>query len=280
MSLEKHWKRLLFKWTARKGLTATLLFLALALFTEYLVVHLFISFGLTDTFLFTDSLFTLPISPLFHLLPLGVTVVLVSSWMYLTKHIAVVPQKKSPTKPKRQRLRTRKVRFKSIRRFFKRISKKFGWISRPIESFYQLHFAKATVKSTATIIGIFLVSILTLHTVGSPSFIYEIVTGFYKTNPSFHGFVLKTFEITQGIGQTLAPLGWLGSAINNALLAMAPSFRSALEGFGASTTGPMVTLDLVWKYAICQNIAAWASALTALTYGQYTSHPYRRYKRR
>jgi len=276
MSSEKHWKRLLFKWTARKGLTATLLFLALALFIEYLVVYLFISSGLTDTFLFTG----LPISPLFHLLPLGVTVVLVSSWMYLTKHIAVVPQKKSPTKPKRQRLRPRKIRFRSIKRLFKRINRKFGWISRPIESFYQLHFAKATVKSTTTIIGIFLVSILTLHTVGSPSFIYEIVTGFYKTNPSFHGFVLKTLEITQGIGQTLTPLGWLGSTINNALLAIAPSFRNALEGFGTSITGPMVTLDLVWKYAICQNIAAWASALTAFAYGQYASHPYRRYKRR
>ncbi len=276
MSSEKHWKRLLFKWTARKGLTATLLFLALTLFIEYLVVYLFTSFGLTDTFLFTG----LPISPLFHLLPLGVTVVLVSSWMYLTKHIAAVPQKKSPTKPKRQRPRTRKIRFKSIKRFFKKINRKFEWINRAIESFYQLHFAKATVKSTTTIIGVFLVSILTLHTVGSPNFIYEVVTGFYKTNPSFHGFVLKTFETTQGIGQTLTPLGWIGSTINNALLAMAPSFRNALEGFGTSITGPMVTLDLVWKYAICQNIAAWASALTALAYGQYTSHPYRRYKRR
>jgi len=280
MSSEKHWKRLPFKWTARKGLTATLLFLALALLIEYLVVYLFISFGLTDTFLFTDYLFTLPISPLFHLLPLGVTIVLVSSWMYLTKHIAVVPQKKLPTKPKRQRLRPRKVRFRSIKRFFKKINRKFERINRALESFYQLHFAKATVKSTATIIGVFLVSILTLYTVGSPSFIYEAITGFYKTNPSFHGFVLKTFEITQGIGQTLVPLGWLGSAINNALLAMAPGFRSALEGFGTTITGPIVTLDLVWKYAICQNIAAWASALTALTYGQYTSHPYRRYKRR
>ena len=276
MSSEKQWKRLLFKWTARKGLTATLLFLALTLFIEYLVVYLFTSFGLTDTFLFTG----LPISPLFHLLPLGVTVVLVSSWMYLTKHIAVVPQKKSPTKPKRQRPRTRKIRFRSIKRFFKKINRKFEWINRAIESFYQLHFAKATVKSTTTIIGVFLVSILTLHTVGSPNFIYEVVTRFYKTNPSFHGFVLETFEVTQGIGQTLAPLGWIGSTINNALLAMAPGFRSALEGFGTSITGPMVTLDLVWKYAICQNIAAWASALTALAYGQYTSHPYRRYKRR
>jgi len=279
MSSEKHWKRLLFKWTARKGLTATLLFLALAILIEYLVVYLFISFGLTDTFLFTGFFFTIPISPLFHLLPLGVIVVLVSSWMYLTKYIVIVPQKKLPTKPKRQRPRTRKVRFKSIRRLFKKMSRKFGWTNRAIESFYQLHFAKATVKSTAAIIGVFLVSILTLHTVGSPSFIYEVVTGLYKTNPSFHGFVLKTFEITQGIGQTLTPLGWLGSTINNALLVIAPSFRNALEGFGTSITGPMVTLDLVWKYAICQNIAAWASALTALTYGQYTSHPYRRYKR-
>jgi len=280
MSSQKHWKRLLFKWTARKGLTATLLFLALTLFIEYFVVYLFTSFGLTDTFLITDILFTIPISPLFHLLPLGVTVVLVSSWMYLTKHIAVAPQKKSPTKPKRQHLRPQKVRFKSIKHFFKRINRKFEWISRALESFYQLHFAKATVKSTATIIGIFLVSTLTLYTIGFPNFIYKIVTGLYNTNPSFHEFVLKTFEITQGIGQTLTPIGWIGSTINNALLALAPSFRNTLEGFGTSITGPLVSLDLAWKYAICQNIAAWASALTALTYVQYASHPYRRHKRR
>jgi hypothetical protein len=276
MSSEKHRKRLLFKWTAWKGLTATLLFLALTLFIQYLVVYLFTSFGLTDTFQFTG----LPISPLFHLLPLGITIVLLSSWMYLTKHIAVVPRKKAPTKPQRQHLRPQKVRFKSIKRFFKKISRKFEWISRALESFYQLHFAKATVKSTATIIGVFLVSALTLYIIGSPNFIHEAVTGFYNANPSFHEFVLKTFETTQGIGQTLTPIGWLGSTINNALLTVAPSFRNALEGFGTSMTGPLVTLDLVWKYVLCQNIAAWASALTALTYGQYATHPYRRHKRR
>jgi len=276
MSPEKQRKHLLFKWTTQKGLTATLLFLALTLLIEYLIIYLFTSSGLTDTFLFTG----LPISPLLHLLPLGVIAVLISSWIYLTKHIAVVPQKRPPTKPKRQHPRTRKARFKSIKHFFKKISKKLERINRTIESFYQLHFARATVKSTATIIGVFLASILTIYTVASPNLIYEAVTGFYKTNPAFHGFVITTFETTQGIGQTLTPLGWLGSTINNALLAMAPSFRSALEGFGTSITGPTITLDLVWKYAICQNIAAWASALTALTYGQYTSHPHRRYKRR
>ena len=276
MSPEKQQKRPLFKWTTQKGLTATLLFLALTLLIEYLIVYLFTSSGLTDTFLFTG----VPISPLLHLLPLGVIAVLLSSWIYLTKHITIVPQRKPPTKPKRQHPRTRKARFKSIKRILKKINRKLEQISRTIESFYQLHFARTTVKSTTTIIGVFLASILTLYTVASPNSIYEAITGFYKTNPTFHGFVITTFETTQGIGQTLTPLGWLGSTINKALLAMAPSFRKALESFGTSTTGPLVTLDLVWKYAICQNIAAWASALTALTYGQYTSHPYRRHKRR
>ena len=280
MTSEKQRKHTLFKWTTRKGLTATLLFLALTLLIEYLIVYLFTSSGLTDTFLFTGLPFTIPISPLLHLLPLGVITVLLSSWIYLTKHITIVPQKKSPTKPKRQHPTTRKVRFKSIKRFFRKINRKLEGISRTLESFYQLHFAKATIRSATTIIGVFLASILTAYTIGSPNFIYEAVTGFYKTNPTFHEFVITTFEITQGIGQTLTPLEWLGSTINNALLAMAPSFRTALESFGTSTTGPLVTLDLVWKYAICQNIAAWASALTALTYAQYTSHPYRRYKRR
>ena len=125
-----------------------------------------------------------------------------------------------------------------------------------------------------------MVVVLALLVLGYPSFIYEIVVGFHVANPSFHGFVLKTFEIAQGVGQTLAPLGWLGSAANSALLALAPSFRIGLEGFGTSITGPLVELDLVWKYAICQNVAAWACALTALMYRQYVSHPRRRFKRR
>lgn len=236
-------------------------------------------------FLFTDLIFALPISPLFHLLPIGVIVVLVSSWIYLTNCMTALshkptPREKMQTKPRRSRLRTRKAYSGSIGRLFRRVNRRFKSIDRVLESFYQRYFSRPSVKSTVTIAGLFVGVLLVLLVLGYPSFIHEIVVGFYKANPSFHGFVLKTFEMTQGIGQALAPLGWLGSEANSMLLAVAPSFRTGLEGFGTSITGSLVELDLVWKYAICQNVAAWGCALTALAYRQYTSRPRRRFKRR
>lgn len=284
MSSEKHREHPLFGWITRKWLIATLLFLAIALFMEYLVVRLFISFGLSDAYLFTDLPFMWSVSPLFHLLPLGVILVLALSWGYLANYMPVMldkttPQKKLLTRSKRQRLRARKMRFRSTRRLFRRIDTEFGRLSRPVRSFFRLHLAKATIKSAITIFGVFLISVLALFALGYPSFVHEVIAGFYRANPSFHGFVLGTFETTQGIGETVAPLGWLGSVVNSALLAIAPGFRAGLEGFGVSITGPLVELDFVWKYAICQNIAALASALIALVYRR-KSYPYRRFKKR
>jgi len=287
MSTEKRWKRLIFKWTAPKGFTALVLFSALVLLIEYVLVSSFISFGLTDktplttTFQFplTQSLFTITISPLFHLIPFGVIVALVSSWTYLTKIIAVAPRRieyiKKPSRIQKKRL-------------FKMVSGKFRKISRALKSFHRLlraavlrvpgvsyvfkrsFFAGAAVKTTVSIITVFLASFLALYILGHPRLTYDAVVGLHRSNPFFHGFVLKTTEVARGIAQVLSPIGWLASAINNALLAAAPGFRSALENFGASTTGPITKLDLVGRYVLCQNLAAWISAVTALAYGWYT----------
>jgi hypothetical protein len=287
VSTEKRWKRLIFRWTAPKGFTAIVLFSALALLIEYVLVSSFMSFGLKDktplttTFQFplTQSLFTITISPLFHLTPFGVIVVLVSSWTYLTKYMAVAPRR---VKPVKKPLKIQK------KRLSKRVGGKFRKISRAFKSFYRrlssavlrvrgvsyvlkrLFFARAAVKSTVSIITVFLASFLALYIIGYPTLTYDAVVRLYQLNPSFLGFVLKTTEVAQGIAQALSPIGWLASAINNALLAAAPGFRSALENFGASTTGPVTKLDLLGRYALCQNLAAWGSAVTALAYGQYT----------
>jgi len=293
MSTKKTWKRLVFRWTAPKGFTAIVLFSALALLIEYVLVSYFMSFGLTDktalatTFQFplTQSLFTITISPLFHLTPFGVIVVLVSSWTYLTKYMAVAPRIIKPVKkpPKIEK-----------KRLSKKISGKFRRVSHALKSFYRrlsgailrvrgvsyvlrrLFFAKAAIKSTLNVIAVFLVSFLALYIVGYPRSTYDAVVKLYQLNPSFLGFVLKTTQVAEGIAQVLSPIGWLASAIGNALLAAAPGFRSALEDFGASTTGSIAKLDLVGRYILYQNLAAWVSALTALAYGQYTSRLYRR----
>ena len=296
MSSEKPLKRLIFRWTALKGLTAIVLFFILALFIEYIMVYLFLSSGLTDKFLIsqvfqvpgTSFSFTITISPIFHLMPLGVIVVLVSSWTYLTKYIAVVPRRLlAPRKAQEARrkhyARAKKVRFKSIRQLSKKIGRRLRGVSRRISAavrrirgvsyvLQRLSFAKATIKSAATILAIFLTSVFALSMLSYPSLIHDRVIGLYGANPWFHEFVLKTIETARAVG-------WVLSSVDNALHAVAPSFRNALEGFGTVMSEPLARLDIEWKYAVCQNVAAWISAIVALVYGRYASRLYRRYKR-
>ena len=143
----------------------------------------------------------------------------------------------------------------------------------------RLHFAKATVKSAVNILAIFLAAIIILYLLGRPSFIQELVVSFYAGNPSFLDFILKIMGGAQGIAQALSPLGWIASALNKALLAAAPGFRNALLALGAPIVNSMVNLDLAGKYLVCQNVAAWASAMAALAYGRYVSSLYRVPKR-
>lgn len=297
VSSEKSWKRLVFRWTAPKGAAAMALFLALAVFIEYLVIRLFQSYGLADTqtFQLISTFFTLTISPLLHLLPLGVIIVLVSSWTYLTRYTAKVPSRRTPplkkpsAKLRKPLEKVTKKRFKSIRNLSRRIARRLRRVNQALRSFYnrvktsilrirgvslvmqRLFFARAAIKSTATVVLIFLASLLTLHLMGYPSLIHDLVVELYRGHPSFHGFVLRTIE-------ALSPIGWLTSAINNALVWAAPGFRSVLEGFVISITEPLAQLDLMWKYVISQNIAAWVSATAALLYGQYTSRLYRHHR--
>lgn len=303
LSSEKPLKRLIFRWTALKGLTAIILFVVLALIIEYIIIYLFMSSGLTDDFLISQAFqipgtafsFTITISPIFHLMPLGVIIVMVSSWTYLTKYIAVVPQKVSTPRKTQEARRQRyarpgKARFKSIRQALKKLNRRIRGVTRRVSTavrrirgvsyvLQRLSFAEATIKSAATIVAIFLVSVFALSILTYPSLIHDRITGLYGANPSFHGFVLETLEAARAIGQTLSPIGWILSGLDNALHSAAPSFRNALEGFGASISEPLARLDIEWKYAVCQNVAAWISAIAALVYGQYASHVYRRYRR-
>lgn len=288
MTMEKRRRRLIFKWTAPKGFTAIALFSALALVVEYALVSFFTSFGLTDmntlttTFRFplTQSIFTINISPLFHLTPLGVIVVLVSSWAYLTKYTAMAPRAVKPIK-KPQKIQRKK--------FSKKLGARFKKVSYALKSFHRrlnaavlrvrgisyvvrrLSFARVAVKSALGIMAIFLAFFLALYVLVYPRLPYDAVIGLYQFSPSFLGFVLKTIEVAQGIARVFSPIGWLGSAINEALFTAAPGFKRALDDFGASTTDQLAELDLMGRYILCQNLAALTSAVIAFVYGQYIS---------
>ena len=284
-------------------MTAILLFLVLALVIEYIIVSVFLSAGLVDDFLLsqvfnvpaTSFSFTITLSPIFHLIPLGTIAVLVSSWTHLTKHIAIVPQRVSPSRkppePRRGReVRAKSVRLKSIRQWSKKLRGRLRGISRRVRAaasrvrgisyvLERLSFAKATIKSATTILTVFLVSVSLLSLLLYPNLIHDGITGFYEANPWFHGFILETLEATRAFGQTLAPVGWLLSSVDGALHAVALGFWGTLEWVGVRITEAFFELDIVWKYAICQNVAAWISAVVTLLYGMYSSHLHRLYKR-
>jgi len=289
---ETQGRRLIFRWTAPKGFAGLLLFLVLALFFEFLLVYSFQSFGLIDknagagTFLFpaTNWSFTVSVSPMFHLLPITVVVVLVSSWAYLTKNTVFISfrvQTARRTLPPSRR-ETEKHRLRGLRRLSKRISRRLQRMGRSVKAGFQripgvsyiskqLYIARAAVRSALTVIVVFLSMSLLLYIVIYPDLIHQGVVELYRWNPFFLGFVRGTVDLARGVGQAFPPVGGLGAAINDALLGAAPGFRSSFSSVGASLTGSTVGLDVAGKYVLSQNVAAWMSALVALVYGWYAS---------
>jgi hypothetical protein len=102
----------------------------------------------------------------------------------------------------------------------------------------------------------------------------------YQGSPALVNFAAGTRAWFNGVGTLLPPLGGLGAAINNALIAAAPGFRQSLEGAGTALTGPIIQLDVVGKFALSQNLAAYAAAIIALMYGAYASTRRRRVRGR
>lgn len=259
------------------------LFLSLALVFEFLLVYSFQGFGLTDktvwfgSFQFptTNWTLSLTVSPLFHLLPIFVIVVLVCSWVYLTKYTAYVLTRDEAKKHSLTKRGQDKRRPKAWRRFSRKLVRRLHGIQARFQrirtvSFIsaRLHFAGAAVRSAFIVLMVFLAFSLLLHLVANPDFIYNWVIGLYISNPSFLNFVRGTTDWARGFGDALV----------NVFIGVAPSFRSSLASAGAALTSSIVRLDVVSKYLLTQNMAALASALIAIIYRMYVS--FRHQKRR
>jgi hypothetical protein len=297
MSSEERWKRLIYRWTTQKGLLAMLSFFILAIIIEYLIVTSFIASGLTDRYLLTQTfqipgttiMFILSISPLFHLIPIGIMIFLGATWVYLTKYVAIVPQRKESTRKasaisKGRYQKSKSKRFKIFRdisrnlgKRFEKIDKRFKTLSNHVTSALfripgvsrlsqRLSFARAAVKSSVTVFLLFIISVFGLYLLVQPTAIYNVVVGLYSGNQSL-AFTIK--GICDGIAAS--PLG----GISNALAGSAVWFWNTFQGLGKLTES-LVQIDLVWKYLICQNIAAWVSAFVVLIYSRYGSQLSRR----
>lgn len=282
---------MIFRWTASRGFAAIILFLILAIIFEALLIYSFQMRGLEDRNVWSATFlvpginwsFTVFISMLFHILPLSVIVVLTTSWTYLTRHTAFVSRGDEPTR--RVPAPSRRVeggRLRALRRSLRRLSRSLQRTGRALKNGFKkiygvsyiserLAFARAAVRSAATVLVIFIATALLIVIVEYPDLIRAGVVGLYRGNPSVRDFVLGMTQSLHGLGQAVPPLGGLGSAINDALVGAGPGFRQALQGAGAALSTPVVRLDVAGKYVLSQNFAAWASALVTLLYGSYVS---------
>lgn len=269
-----------------KGLAAPLLFLLLAVVFEFLLVLSFQLLGLSDRNAWTNTLqfpgtnlaLTISISPLFHLLPVTVLIVLVSSWLYLartyTYSLTIVEKRKHPLPPSRREIEKRRLR--SLRRLSRGISRRFQRVGRSIKAGFlrvpgvagvsrRLSLAKSSVRSALTVFTVFVSISLLLYIIVYPDLIRNLVIGFYQADSSRVNFVVGVGNMLQGVG------GSVGTAIVNGLWAAAPGFRQSLASAGASLTGSIVNFDVAGKYVLSQNAASLTVIAIALVYGWYAS---------
>jgi hypothetical protein len=279
------------RWTALKGIAAIILFLAIAALAEYLVVLYAISQGVTESALLqysfrfpgTDWLVTIAISPLFHLVPIAVIIALTFSWTYLTKKIAVKPRTtitRSEVSGRTQK-QTRKTTSKlsrSIRNFLRKIKSGFSRARGISYVLKKVHFARATSKSALIVLTAFMLFAFVFILLTYPQLIYRTVSGAYENNSSLHDFVISLGNSAISFGEVVWPIGRMATAVNNALLAAAPTIRGIGVALG-NLIKPVTQLDSAGKYLVFQNAAAWVSVFAVLFYGEYWRKGYR-YRRK
>ncbi|MCW4035283.1 MAG: hypothetical protein NWF03_07960 [Candidatus Bathyarchaeota archaeon] len=250
-----------FSWTAPQGLSLIGVFVVLALICEVVMVSFFSYAGLTDI-----SLAPLPISPLYHLVPLAVIVVLVSSWIYLTNNIIKSPRRTaSPKVSKTRTSRRRHTKRKqtsftdSITNFFNKIGKALSDTDSGLHG--RLSLNEAVFESTVTLLTFFLLSAVILALLAYPRLFADFVVGLYSTTSTLQG-------IMQGLADALVPIV---TGLNSIAIGFSNAF-SGLIGPPASLTGA----DIMLSYVFCQNAAAWISALAALFYVNSSKSVFRR----
>jgi hypothetical protein len=228
---------------------------------EYIVVFYAVNLGVNDTpsqwnFQFPGTTWTITISPLFHLVPIAVIIALTFTWIYLARHITLKLHEI-------QRGKVEARRTKEAKNFFGKIRSKLLRVKSIAYVWQKIHFARATIKSALIVFLVFLTFAFIVSLMVYPKLIHQTISNAYQNNPS----LLNTMK---SVAQAFAPIG----AINNVLLSAAPTFRDLVQSLGA-VAKPLAELDPAGKYLIFQNVAVWASALSALLYGEYARKGYR-----
>lgn len=300
MSYRRETMHAVFRWApSRRTLLAVAVYSLIALALEYFLTVTFITHGLSEGEMLTLSLrvpasditLTASVSPLIHLIPACVMIALVSSWMHVTEYALRIPMRK-PTKfraPKRVRRSVRRGRkglLFAVRRRLKPLIDLWGrvkWKARsPFVSLWRsldlgcvsarlqrMPFTVAAVKGALITLSAFSVLAVLVYLLEYPQTLYEATVNLYQGNPLLLNLVFGLHEAIRGLAVALGPLGWLPSAVNDALLKSAPSFKKALDLSLKPILEAFSGLNITWRYLVCQNLAALTSASIAIVYGRY-----------
>jgi hypothetical protein len=245
-----------FNWTAQKGLLTVGLFLAVAFVSEFFMVSFFMGSGLTEAT-------QLPVSPLFHFLPLAVIVVLVLSWTYITKHVSVRPYRKATTKvsksrrhPRRKARKSKTSIIETVKNVLSKIGSALSLGDQPAAP-QRRSFGIVAFESGITVLTVFLLAFILLAVLVYPRLFTDFAVEFYSKATDLQGFLQSVAEGVVSIAGGLEPI--------------ASGFRSAFEGLVSPNLPSFTGGDLLWRYVFCQNAAAWISAISALVYVRYFS---------
>jgi len=251
MSTQNSLKHAFARWSTYR-VTSSLTFLIISVLIEYGVVLYAINLGVKEK---PENLFNFQIpgtngaigvSPLFHLVPAAVIIVLMTVWINLAKIMnirRIQPQKwKTGASSKQDKTSTRREQ-----------RKLFGGMGSGVLG--------RTMKNMLIVILVFSALILAVSLLTYPNLIYWTISNAYLNNPLLLNFVKST-------GQSLASVGGAFSAINGVVLSASPGLRDFALGLGG-VIRPLAELDNAGKYLLFQNAAAWISAIMLLLYGEY-----------
>jgi hypothetical protein len=262
-----------------------ILFLLIAAAVEFLVVLYAMSLGLKDTsvlqwnlqFPGTGVSLPLAISPLFHLVPLCVIATLGFSWAYLVRKVATKRQEIRRGKIEnfpRQKVEKRGIlsRVRRVgRNFSKRVRSSFSRVNR-LEQ--RVRFGRPTVRSAVIVLLVFLTFTLLFFLLAYPKLIYHGMSSMYQSNHGLLNFVNSVDNWVKGAGEALGPIGGIGKAIIDGLIANSPGVRDFGVGLGGLIK-PLASLDDAGKYLVLQNAAAWISVMAVLIYGERLGRVYK-----
>jgi hypothetical protein len=273
-------RRPLIRWITLKGLIAIIVFLAVAVLAEYAVVVYAMGLGVKDVaVLRIDWPVTIIISPLFHLVPTAIIITLLFTWIYFTKKLSA---KSLQTIGKTGASGGRRMGMKQPVSKASQTTKSSPGTTKPgfaiVKGFSNLwkkiYFARATIESALVVFLVFLALVLLVSFLVYPALIYQTIAGSYQGNSSLYNFVVSVANSLRGFAEAVSPIGWIATAINNGLLAIASGIRGIGLGLGGLIS-PLADLDPAGKYLVFQNVAAWISVLSILFYGEYAGKSYR-----